>query len=496
MQRPIGLVSIIGAILLGFSAIPAFRQFFLDSPTANVHIIIGVAPIFSHFEKFKVIAQALIRQGYNVTFLTGPLFREEIEEIGATFSQLNGSADFDFENRHTTYPELRVLPEGPERVLWEMRKWFIDPIPDQHRSLQRILGEIKSTAPGKAAKVIYLENNSFGAASPVFYGAPNTIWPDGIIKIGTCTLTMESVDTPPWGRGLAPYSSAQDRTARRERDFDQFNAMMGPIQKSWEAALGAAGVPLHGDQTARPARFLDGLARSCDIYLQMSIPELEYVRSDLPEWVRFIGALPAVGRRNNTPSLPDWWDDVIYASDHQKKPIVVVSQGSVHNDPRHLIIPTIQSLQDLDVTVIATLVETAELPSDVSIPSNTRIAQFIPFDLLFPHATALVSNGGFGTVQQALFHGLPMVLAGTSADKAETNAHVAWAGAAINLAQQQPKAKTIRDAVIQVLSNSTWTDQSLKLRGRYASYDAVAEIVKAIEELARDTDNKRRKPTM
>ncbi|KAJ2981378.1 hypothetical protein NQ176_g2060 [Zarea fungicola] len=484
MRQPIGPVSLCGAVLICLSASLALHRYLFHPPTLHPHILIGVAPIFGHFEKFKVIAQALIQQGYNVTFLTGSLFQEEVEEMGATFSQLTGSADFDFENRHSLYPELLELPEGPERVHWEMRKWFIDPIPDQHRSLQRTLAEMKNTAPGKGRKIIYLENNSFGAASPAFYGVVDAIRPDGIIKVGTTTLTMHSVDVPPWGTGLMPYTSAEDQLARRNEEHDQSNMLAVPIQRSWEAALGVAGVPLTGDNAASPPRFLDGLARSCDLYLQISIPELEYPRSDLPDWVRFIGALPAVGRRNETAPWPNWWDDVVSASKHQKKPVVVVSQGSAHNDPRHLIIPTIQSLQDLNVTVIATLVRTAELPSDIPIPNNTRIAKFIPFDLLFPHATVLVSNGGFGTVQQALSHGLPMVLAGTSADKAETNAHASWAGAAINLARQQPEEETIRDAVLQVLSNNTWKNRCAELQARYAEYNAVAEIIKAIEELA------------
>jgi hypothetical protein len=46
---------------------------------------------------------------------------------------------------------------------------------------------------------------------------------------------------------------------------------------------------------------------------------------------------------------------------------------------------------------------------------------------LLPYASVLVSNGSYRGVQQALRHGVPMVLAGQAEDKAEVTARTAWA---------------------------------------------------------------------
>ncbi|MCU1679768.1 MAG: glycosyltransferase, family [Amycolatopsis sp.] len=117
------------------------------------------------------------------------------------------------------------------------------------------------------------------------------------------------------------------------------------------------------------------------------------------------------------------------------------------------------------------------------VPANARVADFIPFAELLPHTSVLVSNGGFGGVQQALRHGVPMVLAGQSEDKIEVTARTAWAGAAINLATQRPAAADLRKAVESVLDTSTYRERAVYLSEQYGKHDALAEIHASIGEL-------------
>lgn len=87
-------------------------------------------------------------------------------------------------------------------------------------------------------------------------------------------------------------------------------------------------------------------------------------------------------------------------------------------------------------------------------------------------------------MQQALSHGVPMVLAGMAADKPETNARAAWAGAAINLACQSPEPGQVRDAVSQILADPERREQRLQLKREYAKYDALSIVAAAVDELA------------
>ncbi len=82
-----------------------------------------------------------------------------------------------------------------------------------------------------------------------------------------------------------------------------------------------------------------------------------------------------------------------------------------------------------------------------AIPSNARIASYLPFEWLLPRVDVLVTNGGYGSVNQAMSCGIPLVTAGMTEDKADVNARVAWSGVGIDLATNEPTADALRNAV-------------------------------------------------
>ena len=101
--------------------------------------------------------------------------------------------------------------------------------------------------------------------------------------------------------------------------------------------------------------------------------------------------------------------------------------------------PTLAALADEpDTLVVAT---TGGRPVNAipgPIPGNARLAEYLPFGWLLPKVNLLVTNGGYGTVNMALKAGVPMVVAGQADDKVEIAARVAWSGAGINLATDDP----------------------------------------------------------
>jgi len=68
----------------------------------------------------------------------------------------------------------------------------------------------------------------------------------------------------------------------------------------------------------------------------------------------------------------------------------------------------------------------------------------------------MISNGGMGGTQNALAHGIPVIIAGATEDKMEVAARVEHSGAGINLRQQSPSATEIKKAVHRILHNPTF----------------------------------------
>ena len=264
-----------------------------------------------------------------------------------------------------------------------------------------------------------------------------------------------SIDTAPFGSALPPGNPGRNKFL----NWLVFRAMFRRVNTRYRAARVAAGL------TAGEGTYFDVL--SPDLFLQPTIPAFEYPRRDLPPQVKFIGPLLP---RAATAALPAWWPDL--AGD---RPIVLVTQGTLATEPRALIAPALAGLAGEDVWVVAT--------ADVAGPANARTAPFVPFDALMPRLAAMVTNGGYGGVQMALAHGVPLVVAGGSEEKPEIAARVAWCGAGLDLRTGRPKPEAIRRAVRRVLDEPSFRVRARALAAEMAARDAAAEGVALIEGL-------------
>ncbi|MDB5931754.1 MAG: glycosyltransferase, family [Polaromonas sp.] len=429
-------------------------------------IIIAATPIYGHVAPLRSIAADLVARGHHVTFLSGSVFAPFIEGTGARFVPFTGNADFNASDP-AAFPGRADLEAGPAQIDFDIRRMFTDPMAVQHRALQALLGEAGTEKPGEP--VVVLHDTVFLGMWPVLLGAPG-IRPKGVIGIGVTPLPLTSIDTAPFGLGLPPDSSEAGRTRNLALNSMIKNELFASAQSHLAQVLQSTGA------MAPPPFVFDGLVTLPDRFLQLTIAALEYERSDAPAGLRYAGALLGAASRF---SLPPWWAAVAAASK-----VVLVTQGTIANrDFDELIKPTLSALADMDGLVVVAV--TGRAGADIGpIPANAYVADFIPFDQLLPHVDVLVSNGGYGGIQQALSHGVPLVLAGESEDKIEVTARVAHTGAAINLRTSRPDAAALRDAVHAALDDPAYQRNAQRLQKEYARQDAFALIASNIFELA------------
>ena len=146
-----------------------------------------------------------------------------------------------------------------------------------------------------------------------------------------------------------------------------------------------------------------------------------------------------------------------------------------------------------DVLVVATT-GGPDPAAAAGLPANVRLERFIPHDLLLPHVDAMVTNGGYGGVQQALAHGVPLVVAGDSEDKPEVAARVRWSGAGIDLHTGRPSVAMVARAVRRVLTRPSYRERARELQAEIAATDPLAAISAVLGELScrlRRTDHTR-----
>jgi UDP:flavonoid glycosyltransferase YjiC (YdhE family) len=174
--------------------------------------------------------------------------------------------------------------------------------------------------------------------------------------------------------------------------------------------------------------------------------------------------------------------------------VVVVSQGTLlSHDFTSLIIPTLESLKDSPNTIVVTALgrKRATLPEDYDLPSNVRIGEFIPFDELYPLSDVFVTNGGYGGLNHALSHGLPVTISGVRSDKPENAVRAEWAGVAVNLDAEFPTPLTVRDAVVKILGDPEYRRKAKVIKAEMETYDPMGAVIQAIEEIVADTKSRR-----
>jgi UDP:flavonoid glycosyltransferase YjiC (YdhE family) len=226
-----------------------------------------------------------------------------------------------------------------------------------------------------------------------------------------------------------------------------------------------------------------------DAYMQLSVPGFEFPR-DIPRSVHFVGTPPIIP--GQTP-LPPWAHEL----DGSRK-VVLVTQGTVANHNFGLLIaPTLAALaNEPDVLVVATAGGRPVEAIPGAVPSNARLASYLPFEWLLPRVDVLVTNGGYGSVNQAMSFGIPLVTAGMTEDKADVNLRVAWSGVGVNLATNEPTPEALRTAVRTVLDRPAYRMRASQMADEFARIDTQSAILSIISHVVADQKATLRAATM
>ncbi|WP_191257658.1 nucleotide disphospho-sugar-binding domain-containing protein [Amycolatopsis oliviviridis] len=422
-------------------------------------LIMASIPLLGHLLPLLPISRGLVERGYDLTFLTGSALRGQVEATGARFRPLKGTADFDGTRIPETFPEFTDPDPSLHRRDRGARYLWIPPIPQQHTAMQEVLAE------GDPAETVVLHEGFFHGLWPVLLGAEG-LRPAGVVCLGVSVLTLSGDDTAPYTVTLPPDDSVAGRARNHELN-SEVQRRFAPVQRHLETCLAVTGAK------KKAPYYWDAHSLLADTTLLLGVPGLEYPRRGLPAHISFAGR-PPVADRAFTP--PDWWGDVEQASR-----VVFVTQGTVNNsDFGELVSPTLEALADSDALVVATL-GGRPVPGSLVVPRNARVAPYLPYHAVLPHADVMVSNGGLGGVHAALAHGVPLVLGGETEDKPDVAARVDWAGAGINLHTGTPTSSTLEKAVKKVLGDRYFRDNALRLKAEYAAYDTLGSVVLSIE---------------
>lgn len=392
-------------------------------------------------------------------FLTGQRYADAVRRTGAEFLALPAAADYDDTDMNVAFPG-RVGKTGVAGIRWDVSNIFLKPAPAQILAVDDAIAQ-------EPVDAVLVENMFIGAAG--LLSRPRAHRP-AIVNLGIIPLGVESRDTAPFGLGVLPKRGALGRVRNALLAVLTKKIIFGGVQKEAEQImLEATGQKLDGF-------FMSGVSKA-DAIVQFTVPGFEYTRSDLPGTVHFVGPMSRATKSEG--GLPEWWSEL-----DGSRPVVHVSQGTIANtDYDELITPTMTALVSDDVLVVVSTGgrPISTLPSPL--PENVRVAEYLPHDRLLPLTDVYVSNGGYGGVHYALEHGVPLVVAGATEDKAEVAARVEWTGTGVRLRTNRPTPEQVGAAVRRVLAEQSYSERSKAIGAEITASSGLAGLEAVLETL-------------
>jgi UDP:flavonoid glycosyltransferase YjiC (YdhE family) len=416
--------------------------------------LLAASPLAGHVMPMLTIAADLRQRGHDVTFMTAASFHAAAVRRGLRAVDLPARAQPHPSDVGWSALSLPSLLDLWRRGRADMRSVLITPLVAQHHALD---AQLKSQSFDAL-----LVDVAFTGVLPLLLGDRDH---PPVAVCGVSPLMLSSVDTPPFGVGWHPRSGF---------DYARMNwfvrhVLFADVQARLNAALRTV--------RAGPSPvFLNDWPKLADRVLQLTVPAAEYLRSDLPPSVTFTG--PILARSITGAAAPARWQSRMR---HSRK-VVHVTQGTWDNlDHGQLIGPTLDALADRsDVLVIATTGLPDQPAFTGTVPDNAHVTDYIPYASLLPHVDVMITNGGYGGVQHALAHGIPLIVAGRSADKPEVAARVSYIGAGIDLRTDRPEPKAIAAAVGRILTTADYRDAARAVGNDIAAtapLDVIADVL-------------------
>jgi UDP:flavonoid glycosyltransferase YjiC (YdhE family) len=242
-----------------------------------------------------------------------------------------------------------------------------------------------------------------------------------------------------------PWFARRGRKDRRELNF----------------ARGQLGLPLQ-------RRLYGGVAQG--LAMVGTFPQLEYPRR-WPSHVHVVGPMLFELPRPETPLPPG------------DAPLVLVAGSTAQDRELKLVRTAIRAFAGEPVRVLVSLNRDGSQWTE-PLPDNVVVVEWASYSQVLPQASAIVCNGGHGTVVRALSEGVPLVVCPAGGDMGENGARVAWSGSGVMVPRALRKPGPLRLATRRVLSDARFHERAAAMASWARQNDGSEQAAELLERYA------------
>jgi UDP:flavonoid glycosyltransferase YjiC (YdhE family) len=275
---------------------------------------------------------------------------------------------------------------------------------------------------------------------------------------------------PPCGMGWAPMGGPLGKLREQIGRLIYRRVYGGPLLAPFNEVRAGLGL--------EPFRAFDEYLKRVDRALVLTSAAF-----DLP--ARLPANVEYVGPQLDPPAAAPGWESPWSLEDD--RPLVVVGLSTTHQAHDPLLERIVAALATLPIRALVTT-GGARLRSTP--PANAHVARFVPHAHVLPHAAAVVTHAGLGTVHAALAHGVPLVCLPIGRDQPDNAARVAWRGAGLRLSPKSPPG-AIGAAVEKVLREPAFAASARRLAAAFMEERPADRGPNALEAVAGQAESTR-----
>ena len=278
-------------------------------------------------------------------------------------------------------------------------------------------------------------------------------------RFGIPHITLFGFQVTPWVAGVTGMPSVEPEIVNAFSDQMTFGQRLKNLQH-WMNRLGDVHSELNSERlmnkyipSHRPRIGFDDVMRQSEMYLvNFETMCLDYPRTSAPNF-QFLGG----GSVTPPKALPDDLEEFVQGAEHG---VVIMTLGSLKAWQSvwfHLKDKVFEAFGRLDQRVIVHYT----LPDTSNIPSNVRIMKWLPQnDLLgHPKTRLFVTHGGNNGANEAVYHGVPMLVIPVTADQPYSGLRVEVHGYGKFVRDKLAiTADELHDMMREVIENKTYTE--------------------------------------
>lgn len=394
-------------------------------------------------------ARRLAARGHHVRVLTEPCLRVAVEQAGAGFIPFT---------RHFTRDDRTADLIGDSAAR--------SPVGALRASLESLVFGPARIVAEETRRAMDGERPDVVVADALMPGALVAAEAAGIARVVLFHMPeyLPGPGRPAAGPGFLPRTGLVGRL--RDGVMTRiFLRQLGAFLPAYNQARGDFGLAPLGT-----ARELMGQYHAADLRLIQTSRAFDFPITPPPANVRYVG--PVL----DDPDWTDAWRSPWDAAD--PRPLVVASLSSTFQDQRGALQRIVTALGTLPVRGLVTL-GPAMAGERFDVPANVVTVASAPHAQVFPHAAAIVTHAGHGTVMRALAAGVPLLCLPMGRDQDDNAARVFARGAGLRLKPSAAPAR-IAGAVRRLLDEPGFRAQAERL-GRIIRDDVAAD--RAVKEL-------------